>query len=170
MSPHAYTEDQLVEQPAIRLFTELGWQTVSAMEEVFGQSGTFGRETSGDVVLVPKLRAALERLNPQLPADAIASAVDDLTRDRSAMTPAGANREVCGLLKDGVKVVVPDRERGGLKDERVRVVDWENPAANDFLLVYQMTVTGQLYTCRPDLIGFVNGMPWVVPTRGGFSS
>ena len=162
MSPHAYTEDQLVEQPAIALFAELGWQTVSAMEEVFGQSGTLGRETSGDVVLVPKLRGALERLNPQLPADAIASALDELTRDRSAMTLAGANREVCGLLKDGVKVTVLDRERGGLKDERVRVVDWENPAANDFLLVFQMTVTGQLYTCRPDLIGFVNGLPWVV--------
>jgi hypothetical protein len=94
MSPHAYSEDQLVEQPAISLFTELGWQTASAMEEVFGQSGTLGRETSGDVVLVPKLRAALERLNPQLPADAIASARDELTRDRSAMTLAGANREV----------------------------------------------------------------------------
>jgi type I restriction enzyme R subunit len=45
------------------------------------------------------------------------------------MTLAGANREVCGLLKYGVKVAVPDRERGGLKDERVRVVNWENPAA-----------------------------------------
>jgi type I restriction enzyme R subunit len=101
-------------------------------------------------------------MNPQLPAEAIASAVDELSRDRSAMTLAGANREVCGLLKDGVKVAVPDRERGGLKDERVRVVDWENPAANDFMLVSQMTVTGQLYTCRPDLIGFVNGLPWVV--------
>ncbi len=35
MSAHAYTEDELVEQPAIGLFAELGWQTVSAMEEVF---------------------------------------------------------------------------------------------------------------------------------------
>ena len=80
----------------------------------------------------------------------------------SEPTVAGANREVLVLLRDGVKVQVPDRERGGLKDERVRVVDWENPAANDFLLVSQMTVTGQLYTCRPDLIGFVNGLPWLV--------
>ncbi len=176
MPAHAYTEDQLVEQPAIALFAELGWQTVSAMEEVFGTSGTLGRETSGEVVLIPRLRAALERLNPQLPAEAIESAVDELTRDRSAMSLAAANREVCGLLKDGVKVAVPDRERGGLKDERVRVVDWENPAANDYLLVSQMTVTGQLYTCRPDLIGFVNGLPWVVielkkpgvPARQGF--
>jgi type I restriction enzyme R subunit len=162
MVANSYTEDQLVEQPAISLIAELGWQTVSAMEEVFGPGGTLGRETSGEPVLVPRLRAALEKLNPKLPAEAIASAVDDLSRDRSAMTLAGANREVCALLKDGVKVVVPDRERGGLRDERVRVVDWENPAANDFLLVSQMTVTGQLYTCRPDLIGFVNGLPWVV--------
>jgi type I restriction enzyme R subunit len=42
MSPHAYTEDQLVEQPAIGLFAVLGWQTVSAMEEVFGANGTLG--------------------------------------------------------------------------------------------------------------------------------
>jgi len=159
---HAYTEDQLVEQPAIGLFAELGWKTVSAMEEVFGTSGTLGRETSGEVVLAPRLRAALEKLNPKLPAEAITSAVDALARDRGAMTLAGANREVCGLLKDGVKVQVPDRERGGLREERVRLVDWENPAANEFLLVSQMTVTGQLYTCRPDLVGFVNGLPWVV--------
>ena len=45
MSPHAYTEDQLVEQPAIGLFATLGWQTVSAMEETLGPGGTLGRET-----------------------------------------------------------------------------------------------------------------------------
>jgi len=123
----SYSENALVEQPAIVLFAELGWRTVSAMEEVFGANGTLGRETSGEVVLASRLRAALETLNPQLPADAIASAVDELTRDRSAMTLAGANREVCGLLKDGVKVAVPDRERGGVREERVRVVDWRIP-------------------------------------------
>ena len=84
MSAHTYTGDQLVEQPAIGLFAELGWQTVSAMEEIFGPSGTLGRETSGEVVLAPRLRAALQRLNPQLPAEAIASAMDERTRDRSA--------------------------------------------------------------------------------------
>ena len=50
--PHAYTEDQLVEQPAIGLFAELGWTTVSAMEETFGATGTLLRETKGEVVLV----------------------------------------------------------------------------------------------------------------------
>lgn len=65
--PNAYTEDELVEQPAIALFAELRWQAVSAMEEVFESSSTLGRETSGEVVLVPRLRAALEKLNSRLP-------------------------------------------------------------------------------------------------------
>jgi type I site-specific restriction-modification system R (restriction) subunit len=88
--------------------------------------------------------------------------VDELTRDRSAMSLEAANPEVYVLLKEGIKVSVPDRERGGQKTERVRVIDWENPAANDFLLVSQFSVTGVLYTCRPDLVGFVNGLPLVV--------
>ena len=175
MSTHAYTEDQLVEQPAIRLFAELGWQTVSASDEIFGATGTLLRETKGEVVLVSRLRAALERLNPALPPEAITAAVDELTRDRSAMGLPAANREIYALLKDGVRVSVPDAEAppspqpsprgrgsGGQRTERVRVIDWGNPAANDFLLVSQFSVTGVLYTCRPDLVGFVNGLPLVV--------
>lgn len=162
MNLEGYTEDRLVEQPAMQLFGELGWETVSALEESFGPRGTLGRETKSEVVLIPKLRAALERLNPTLPADAIIPAVDELTRDRAAMSLASANREVWELVRDGVKVLVPDRERGGQKTERVRIIDWDNPLNNDFLLVSQMTITGDLYTCRPDLIGFVNGLPFVV--------
>ncbi len=83
---HAYTEDQLVEQPAIGLFASLGWQTTSAMEETFGTTGTLGRETKGEVVLVERLRGALTKLNPDLPPEAIQTAIDDLARDRSAMS------------------------------------------------------------------------------------
>ena len=89
---NAYTEDQLVEQPAFGLFAELGWSTVAALEETFGAAGTLARETKGDVVLVARLRAALERLNSALPPEAITSAIDELTRDRSAMCPEQANR------------------------------------------------------------------------------
>ena len=158
----AYTEDSLVEQPAIHLFAELGWETLSASEEQLGASGTLGRETKSEVVLAVRLRSTLTRLNPSMPSEAISAAVDELSRDRSAMTSTAANREHWALMRDGVKVSVPDTVKGGLKTERVRVVDWDNPAANDFLLVSQMTIVGQLYTCRPDLIGFVNGLPWVV--------
>ena len=162
MTTHPYTEDQLVEQPAIGLFAELGWATVSALDETLGETGTLQRETKGDVVLVLRLRAVLERLNPALPPEAITSAVDELTRDRSAMLLEASNREVYLQLKEGIKVSVPDREHGGQKRERVRVVDWEHPENNDFLLVSQFSVTGALYTCRPDLVGFVNGLPLVV--------
>jgi type I restriction enzyme R subunit len=162
MSPHAYTEDQLVEQPAIGLFATLGWHTVSAMEETFGPGGTLGRETKGEVVLVDRLRAALVALNTGLPPDAIQTAIDELARDRSAMSLEAANREVYRLLKDGIPVSIPDRDHGGQKTERLRVVDWAQPERNDFLLVSQLSVVGSLYTCRPDLVGFVNGLPWVV--------
>src|SRR6266576_1978190 len=111
----SYTEDYLVEQPAVDLFAKLGWGAVSASDEALGLAGTLGRETKSEVVLLPKLRAALERLNPALPADAINSAITELARDRSAMSLAAANRDVWDLLRDGVTVSVPDLERGGLK-------------------------------------------------------
>jgi type I restriction enzyme R subunit len=102
MSAHAYSEDQLVEQPAIGLFAELGWQTVSAMEEIFGGTkpsprpfpsgrgsdagpANLGRETSGEVVMAQRLKVALEKLNPGLPSDAIASALDELQRRREIL-------------------------------------------------------------------------------------
>ncbi len=171
---HAYTEDQLVEQPAIGLFEDLGWETVSAAEEKFGVGGTLGRMAKMEAVLTGRLRVALEKLNPTLPPEAITSAMDELTRNRSAMSMAAANREVHELLKQGVRVVVADTEpspqpspsgrgrEGGTRIERVRVIDWKNPEANDFLLVSQMSIQGPLYLRRPDLIGFVNGLPLVV--------
>jgi type I restriction enzyme R subunit len=171
---HAYTEDQLVEQPAIGLFDDLGWETVSAAEEIFGTAGTLGRTTKMEALLSGRLRAAMEKLNPALPPEAITSAMDELTRNRSAMSPAAANREVHSLLKDGVRVKVSSSEpsphpsprgrggEGGTRIERVRVIDWENPEANDFLLVSQMSIQGPLYLRRPDLIGFVNGLPLVM--------
>ncbi len=78
------------------------------------------------------------------------------------MSLEAANREIYRLLKDGIPVSVSDRENGGQKNERLRVIDWANPEQNDFLLVSQFSVVGSLYTCRPDLVGFVNGLPWVV--------
>ncbi|MCX6916087.1 MAG: deoxyribonuclease HsdR, partial [Verrucomicrobia bacterium] len=185
MSAHAYTEDQLVEQPAKRLLAELGWslahphlgplpfcepspQPLPAGEEPgegvwVDETGLFGRETKGEVVLASRLRTALERLNPALPPEAITAAVDELTRDRSAMGLPAANREIYALIKDGIRVSIAQpeappsppalllsfapsrqpspkgrggrggvssrRDSGGQRTERVRVIDWENPAA-----------------------------------------
>lgn len=133
--PHAYTEAQLVERPAIAIFAAMGWRTVSAAEELLGTTGTLGSETTAEVVLTSHLRAALSKLNPSLADEVIVLAVEALARDRSAMSPAAANRDVYDLLKEGIQVSVPDRVRGGQKTERVKVIDWRSPAANDFLLV-----------------------------------
>jgi len=162
MSPGTYTEDGLVEQPAIQLFVELGWETVNATDEVLGLEGTLGRDAKGEVIFAGRLKPFLQRLNPGFPEVAINAAIDEVSRDRSAMTASSANRELWALMRDGVKVSIPDHDKGGIKTERVRLIDWSDAANNDFLLVSQMTITGPLYTCRPDLIGFVNGIPWVV--------
>jgi type I restriction enzyme R subunit len=87
--PHAYTEDLLVEQPAIRLFAELGWQvagpppTAGAAGEP-RDAGLLGCGTKGEVVLVPLLSAALENLDTTLPPEAIAAAERNWT---SALDP-----------------------------------------------------------------------------------
>ena len=85
------------------------------------------------------------------------------------MLPVAANREVYRLLRDGVVVELRQPD-GSLKPDRVRLVDWTDPAANDFFLASQPWFTSELYTRRPDAIGFVNGMPlllceWKAPTQ-----
>ena len=163
MTPNPYNEDHLVEQPALALLAELGWQTTCGLEETFApEGGSLGRRDRREVVLLPRLRAALERLNPGQPPEAISAAIEELSRNRSAMGLVAANREVYRLLKDGVLVSVPDLERGGQSKVRLRVVDWDRPAENDWLAVNQFNVKGDLYNCWPDLVGFVNGLPLVV--------
>ncbi|MCI5144547.1 MAG: type I restriction endonuclease subunit R, partial [Candidatus Electrothrix sp. AR3] len=143
------------------LFAELGWQTISARQETFGPGSILGRETKGQAVLLERLRTALTLFNPTLPPEAINTALDELTRDRSAMSLEAANREIYQLLKEGLIVSVPD-QAGGQKSERLQIMDRQQPERNDFLLVSQFGVVGSLYTCYPDLVGFVNGLPWVV--------
>ena len=61
-----YSEDALVEQPAIALLKKLGWETADCFEETFGENGTLGRETSSEVVLVARLKPVLKQLNRDL--------------------------------------------------------------------------------------------------------
>ncbi len=99
----SYSENQLVQQPAIALFAELGWETADLYNETFGPVGTEGRETDQEVVLVRRLRPALVRLNPDLPPEALDKAIEELIADRSKMMLAKANQAVYKLLKDGVR-------------------------------------------------------------------
>ena len=154
-----YSEDALVEQPAIYLFSDLGWQTKNCFRETFGTGGTLGRETSSEVVLVNQLRSALHRLNPGISGEALNLAIDALTQDRSTMSPAKANQEVYHLLKDGVKVSIRADDTEHV--ETVRIIDWNHPKNNEYFLAQQLWISGEIYNRRADLVGFVNGLPLV---------
>lgn len=155
------SEDAAVEQPTIALFAELGWETLNCFKENFGPLSLLGRETMADVVLPNRLRAALERLNPGISPHAYETAFEEVTKSRSAMSPARANQAVYRLLRDGVKVTfkAPDAEDEAV--EIIRLIDWDDGANNDFLLCSQLWISGDYGKKRADLVGFVNGMPLV---------
>ena len=162
-----YTEDALVEQPAINLFSELDWGTATCWDEIFGSLDDdaltdnplfFGRETRNDVVLFARLKSALTKLNPDISLLIIQEAMDEIARDRSAMTPISANEEVYELLTNGYVYTTNAEDE---EDCVVQYIDWTNAGNNDFLLCSQMSITGEIETRRPDLMGFVNGLPLV---------
>jgi type I restriction enzyme R subunit len=140
------------------MFENLGWETVHAENESPGEDSMLGRSRFGEVVLTDRLHKQLNALNPDVPSVAISDALDELCRSRKAMGPVEANREIYEMLRESVSVTIPGEE-GEDETEEVRVMDWKHPENNDFLLVSQMTIDGDMYTKRPDLIGFVNGLP-----------
>ena len=154
-----YSEDQLVEQPAIALLAEMGWETLDCYGEFDQGISPLGRENRGEVVLTGRLRAALERLNPGASSEAINDAIEELTRSRTTMSLVEANWEIYRLLKDGVKVTVTDSDDEGETVVDLKVIDWEHPENNDFFLASQLWIAGEMYTRRPDAIGFINGLP-----------
>lgn len=155
-----YTEDLLVEVPTIHLFKKMGWETINAFEEVMGKDGTLGRDTQDDVVLEKYLYPMLKKLNDKLCEAAITEAIGILKKDLSSLSIVKANQEIYKLLKDGVIVDFIDDE-GNRKTENVRVIDWQEPENNNFLLVSQLWIQGKIYRKRADLIGFINGIPLV---------
>ena len=159
MASIGYTEDELIEQPAIELLKELGWKHKNALHEILGPSGTLGRDNQSEIILQSRLRIAFKHLNPDLPAEAYNLVFEELTRDRSRLSMPAANREIYQLLRNGIKVHLPDPEGEGEKVETVRLMDWDNHANNDLLLVSQFWVVGEMYKRRADLMGFVNGIP-----------
>jgi len=159
MTPKGYTEDTLVEQPAIALLSELGWETFDAYSEFDHGPSPLGRETKAEVILKTRLREALLRLNPDVSMESVHQAIEELARDRSRMSAVAANREIYTLLKNGVRVPVPDPEGDGETVEVVQIIDWNDPPNNDFLICSQLWITGEMHTRRADLVGFVNGLP-----------
>src|SRR5258708_17148996 len=97
----------ILEGNAIGLFEELGWEAADCYSETFGPNSMLGRETSEQVVLERRLRAALLKLNTGVNPQAIDLAVEELSKDRSALSPVRANQRIFKLLRDCVQVPIP---------------------------------------------------------------
>jgi type I restriction enzyme, R subunit len=165
----AYTdinsEDRLVQQTfAEHLEKVLGWDSVHAWNhESFGPDGTLGRLSERDVVLVRDLRAALGRLNPELPAAALDEAVEKLCHHDYSRSLLQHNQAFYQLIRDGVPVSYRDAQ-GALRHAQARVIDFRNVGNNRFLAVRELKITGLRtpnYNRRADLVCYVNGLPLV---------
>lgn len=159
------SEDRLVQQTfAEHLEKAFGWENVYAYNsETFGSQGTLGRVSERDVVLVRDLRAALERLNPDIPLPARQQAIEKLTRVDFARSLIQHNREFYQFLRGGVPVEWRDAS-GETRHAHARVIDFRNADHNRFLAVRELKVQGVRvphYNRRADLVCFVNGLPLV---------
>lgn len=164
-------EDRLVQRTfAEHLEKVLGWDCVYAYNaETFGPQGTLGRGSEREVVLVRDLRAAIGRLNPELPPEAREQAIAKITGVDFARSLIQHNREYYGFIRGGVPV-----EWRGISGEtrhaHAQVIDFRNRSGPDgrpnnrFLVVRELKVQGVRvphYNRRADLVCFVNGLPLV---------
>ena len=147
-----------VEQAAIVWLGRQGYRHLHGPDIAPGEPAA-ERATYADVVLAGRLRAALERLNPHLPAAAREEAFRRLTRPESPSL-AEANRAFRRRLTQGVPVEV--RVDGETRGERAWAVDFDDPDANDWVVANQLTVIDAGHHRRPDLVVYVNGLPLAV--------
>jgi type I restriction enzyme R subunit len=158
MSQQTFAESD-VEEAALFWFGALGYSVlfgpIIAPGEAAGE-----RQTFLDVVLEGRLRTALARLNPRLPAEAL----DDAAR--KVLNPGFAsllenNWAFHRMLVKGVDVEY-QRGDGTIAGAQAALIDFENADANDFVVANQFAVVDGQHTRRPDLVAFVNGLPLVV--------
>lgn len=158
---YEYSEDGLIEQATQDVLEELGWEVVTAWtKESFGPDGLLGRENKSEVILQRYLNRALEKLNPGLPQLAYNQAAEHISQKVADKTLGTINKEKYELFKKGVPVSFTN-EKGELVKKNLKVFNFQDYSDNHFLAVRQLEVVGDLYNRRPDVIGFVNGIPLV---------
>ena len=154
-----FSENNLVEQTVIDLIKKL-WADEGCNINAYSNENDakLGREHRGEVVLKKYLRPALRYLNSELSPEALEQAIEQITRDRSHLSLVNANKEIYALLRDGASVQATGKD-GESEDVIVRFFDYQTPSNNHFLCVSQFWVAGEMYTRRPDMVLFVNGIP-----------
>jgi type I restriction enzyme R subunit len=156
LSNTAITEDTYAEQPTLEWLAELDWEVVAGGDIAPGAIAA-ERDRWEEVVLVDRLRAAVQELNPELPVSAIQS-VADRVRETASPTVVLDHKAFHELLVTGVPVTFID-DSGEERSPRARLVDWETVERNDFAAVNQFTVINGQKNRRPDVLLFVNGLP-----------
>jgi len=159
-----YSEDNLIEKPIMDILSQdLNWEVANVFEdEVFGEEGTIGRESKGDVLLKFSFLKTIEKLNPNLPEQAYTKAYEIISSNDITKSLSQHNQEKYHLLKEGIPVTYRDNDGEIVEQQRLKVFDFDTPTNNSFLAVQQMWVSGKNGSnVRPDVIGFVNGIPLV---------
>jgi type I restriction enzyme, R subunit len=154
----AFTEST-VEDAALAWLEATGWQ-IAYGPEIAPDMPAAQRADYGEVLLAQRLRDALARLNPGLPAETLEDAFRKLTRPEGADL-VQRNRALHRLLVDGVTVEYRDTE-GAIRGAQARVIELDDPASNDWLAANQFTVVENKHSRRPDIVLFVNGLPLAV--------
>src|SRR5438309_2675314 len=148
--------ESAVEEAALSWFKGLNYAVAHAPHLAPGEIAA-ERKSFGDVVLVARLREAIARLNPAIPADAREEALRKVLR-HDAPSLVGNNRGFHRMLRDGVPVEYR-RDDGSIAGDQIRLIDFDNSDANDWLAVNQFTVAESQNNRRPDIVVFVNGLP-----------
>ena len=151
------TEEQL-EQDTLGWLVDEGYTALNARD--FAHLDTrLVRSSNREVLLMNPLRAAIERLNPQMPASAHEDALQHILNIGQAALLSG-NRAFHRVLVTGVPVQY--QQNGETRGDFVRLIDWQTVGRNEWLAVQQFTIKGPRHTRRPDVILFVNGLPLVL--------
>ena len=154
--PRTGVSESEVEAAALEWLETLGW-AVAHGPDIAPDTPGAERADYGAVVLQGRLRDALARLNPDLPASARDDAFRKLTRPEGA-TLEVRNRAVHRLLVDGATVEYRAGD-GAIRGAQANLIDFDDPGNNDWLAVNQFTVVENKRERRPDLVLFVNGLP-----------
>jgi type I restriction enzyme R subunit len=153
--------ESVVEEAALAWLEALGYSVLHGPDIAAGEPDEERSDPSyRDVLLEGRLRAALARVNPDLPPEALEDAFRKLTRIDAASL-VEKSRALHRMLTDGV-TVEHRRKDGSIVGAQARVVDFDLPANNDWLAVNQFTVSEGQHTRRPDVVLFVNGLPLAV--------
>lgn len=155
----AFLSEAAVEQALLDQLRALGY-AIEREEDIGPDGRRPERASHGEVILERRLTAAVERLNPTLSDSARREAIRHVTQ---AELPnlLEENRRLHRLLTEGVDVQY-DADDGGLTAAKVRLIDFDDPAKNDWLAVSQFVVINGQTQRRPDVVVFVNGLPLVV--------